>query len=244
MIAFSEILKSLTPVKKIFTKGAPFRKHFIEKITDLLAIIISIYLALSIEGWAEKRNEHKKLIHYYKNIVAEIEKDTVELVQTIVDAEKHIKNENEHIELLNNYQPELEDSVKKMFQGMISTIIFSSSQMVSYQSMVISGDIKLIENFQIRESLIGLEEEYKGLKLWEDIYSDFFRNELMNAFFRSNDWIEGKLIDKAYFTKPEYSYLLVKSITFNTGRLEVYKNTLIKAKQTHELILKELDKNK
>ena len=67
MLAFPEILKSLTPIKKSLNKESSFRKHFLAKITDLLAIVISIYLALSIEGWAEKRNEHKRMLQYYEN---------------------------------------------------------------------------------------------------------------------------------------------------------------------------------
>jgi hypothetical protein len=125
MLAFPEMLKSLTPVKRVFSKGSSFRKHFLEKIGDLLAIILSIYLALSIEGWAEKRIEHKRLIHYYQNLVEEIEKDSISLAEASVDAEKHIETTRSHIRLLREYKPALQDTITSLYKGMLSSMLFS-----------------------------------------------------------------------------------------------------------------------
>ncbi|MBN1789871.1 MAG: hypothetical protein JW830_05200 [Bacteroidales bacterium] len=240
MLAFPEMLKNLTPVRRLFSKGSSFRKHFLEKMADLLAIVVSIYLALSIEGWAEKRIEHKKLKQYYHNLISEIEKDTIALTDVIADAERHVTIERKHFKMISTYQPGLEDSVTSLFQGMVSSQLFGSSSMVSYQSMTLSGDIRLIENLEVRDKLIEQEEVYKGLKIWEDLYLDYFRNEVINRFFGSFNWLDNTLLDKQLYTSPEYAIMLVKSISFNENRAVEYKNALQKARTTHAILKKEL----
>jgi hypothetical protein len=146
--------------------------------------------------------------------------------------------------MLSVYQPGLEDSVTSLFQGMVSSQLFGSSSMVSYQSMTLSGDIGLIENLEVRDILIEQEEIYKGLKIWEDLYLDYFRNEVIDRFFRSFNWLDNTLLDKQLYTKPEYAIMLVKSISFNEGREAEYKNALQKARTAHAILKKELGKKR
>ena len=42
MLAFPEMLKSLTPIKGAFSKGSSFRKHFFEKVADILADRVTV----------------------------------------------------------------------------------------------------------------------------------------------------------------------------------------------------------
>lgn len=213
-----------------------------EKLIDLIAIILSIYLALSIEGWAEKKNEQKKLIHYYRNISDELIKDTVSLSEIIIFTQKQLDVLYKQIDMLRFYKPEYQDSVISIYQNMLTSQIFSSSSMVSYQSMVVSGDIKLIEKLEIRDNLIELKEAYESLKLWEDLYMDFFRNELMNSYYESFDMMETKIIVKDYFTTPFFRNLVVKYYSFNKSRLEETKAALVKAKGVLAVLSKELEK--
>ena len=47
MLAFPEMLKSLTPVKRMYLKKDPRSENTsLKRLDDLLAIILSIYLAL------------------------------------------------------------------------------------------------------------------------------------------------------------------------------------------------------
>jgi hypothetical protein len=240
MLAFPEMLKTF--VRKVFLQQSPLRKVIFEKAFDLIAIIFSIYLALSIEGWSDKSSEHRKLMNYYQNMVREIETDTVSLYDCIKDAEDHIKNESRQLGLLRRYEPSKQDSVTAFFEGMISTIVFDASSMISYQSMIVSGDFKLIDNLEVRTGLISLDEEYKGVKLWDDLYIDFFRNEVLNDFFQSFNWLEQELIDNNYYIKPGYINMVVKCHTYNSSRVEQYKKALAVARDTRKLLIKEITK--
>jgi hypothetical protein len=244
MLAFPEMLKNLTPVRRLFTKGSPARKHFFERLADLLAIVVSIYLALSIEGWAEKRIEHKRLQQYYHNMTDELAKDTVSLHETIADAEMHISSTKSHMRLLRTYNPSLQDTVSVLFRGMLTSQLFYSSEMISYKSMVLSGEIRLIENLKVRDKLIELEGVYTSLKVYEDMYLEFITKDLTKAFSNSFDYIDNRLTDKGYFTKTEYRNLVATFYSHNTNRMEQYRMALLKARETLEIIQHELGEKK
>jgi hypothetical protein len=236
MLAFSEMLKS--PVKRMMAKR-PISKQILEKGFDLFAIVLSIYLALSIEGWAEKRNEHNRLGHYYENISSELAKDTVSLSEIVAFTRKQVETTNGHLKMLKYYKPEYEDTIAQLYRNMLSAQLFGSSSMVSYQSMIVSGDIKLIESLEIRGKLIELDEEYKSLKIWEDLCMDFFRADLMDSYFTSFDLLEMKLLINDYFMTPSYRNLVVKYYSLNQSRLDETEKTLVKAKEVLAVIMKQ-----
>ena len=244
MLAFPEILKSLTPIKKSLNKESSFRKHFLAKITDLLAIVISIYLALSIEGWAEKRNEHKRMLQYYENLISEIKKDTVSLVSVIADAKKHVSNSEKHLALLAHYTPELQDSVTRYLGKMMASQLFYSSDMITFKSLQTSGEIKLIDKLAVRDSLIKLDETYNTIKIYEDMYLKFIQNDLMGLIGSNFDLIENKLINKNCYRELGYRNHVALFRGINETRLAQYYSALPKARGTLKLIEQELAENK
>jgi len=244
MLALPEMLKKLIPFRNFLSKSSLSRKHFLERLTDLITIIISIYLALSIEGWAEKRIEHRRVLKYYHNLANEIAKDTVTLREVSADAEQHIITTRSHIKLLKAYNNSLQDSVTGLFRGMLTSQLFYASEMITYQSMVLSGDIRLIENLEVRQRLIELEEVYKGLRVYEDIYLKFFTDDLSNAFMESFDLIDMKLIDQENYTNTGYRNLVVQFLSLNTTRQQQYQEAIKKARETLVVIQKELGTKK
>jgi len=244
MLAFPEILKTLTPVKRFFSKGSASRKHFFERLTDLVTIILSIYLALTIEGWAEKRIEHKRLMQYYHNLRDEIAKDSVSLTEVIADAENHINSTKSHIGILRAYNSTLQDSVAGFFRGMLSSEVFYSSEMISYQAMVLSGDIRLIEDLKVKQKLIELEEAYKGLKIYEELYLTFITEDLTRAYAESFDLLDMKLIEEDNFTQTGYRNLVAEFLSLNLTRQQQYRASLKVARETLALFQQESGKKK
>lgn len=241
MLALPEMLKTLIPVKRIFKKGSSFRTHFFGKLGDLIAIILSIYLALNIESWADKREEHKRLQKYYSNIVEEIGKDTISLSEAIADAEKHIENTKKHISLINAFQPPLQDTIVTFYRGMLSSLLFYSSQMISFNAMVVSGDIKIIEDLEVKNKLIELDEVYKSLKIYEDMYLAFIQEDLTDSFTENMDLSSMKAIDPRYFNTLKYKNMVLVFYSYNNSRLDQYKIALEKARETFTIIRRETE---
>ncbi|MBN1414784.1 MAG: hypothetical protein JW973_06765 [Bacteroidales bacterium] len=242
MLALSEMLKTFSPLKRLASKNSPLRKQIVEKLIDLVLIVISIYLALSFEGLAEKRKEHKKLKQYYVNFCDEIVKDTISLSKVMTHTDILQKSIKIHIDLLQQYDPSLQDTLTTLFQGMLSGHLFYSSSMISYKAMVLSGDIKLIEKMKVKEKLLELEEDYNGIKLLEDFYLDFYRKKLFPAVTENFDMLEQKLTVKDYYTLQQHRNLVVELYSVNSQRQGQYKAAMEKARETLVVLKHELDK--
>ncbi|HLO58285.1 MAG TPA: DUF6090 family protein [Bacteroidales bacterium] len=240
MLAFPEMLKP--SVKKTIAGERSTGKKILEKLFELISIIVSIYLALSIEGWSEKRSEHKKMLYYYNNLAAEIALDTASLDSALMNAEKHLRVTRVQLGMLRKYEPSMDDSLLSMYRGLAFNMLFYTSSMLSYNTMVVSGDIKLIENIKVRNKLAELNEVYTGLRLHEDMYLKYIQDDIMKSFMSNFDLIDQKIVTPGYYKSLFYRNLVAGFYVQNAGRVEQYRSSLKVAKETLALIKEELEK--
>jgi hypothetical protein len=236
MLAFSEILKSQ------FHKGKKIkniRHQIIEKLLDIVLIIISVYIALFVESWAERQHDNERLHQYYKNFESEVQKDIEDLKFVYADAEKHIATYKTHVRFIKQGGPR--DSLLRYLGKLANANLFLNSNMLSYKSMMASGDIRLIENLKVREALLSLEMTYEGLKVQEEIYLEFVKNTLTKYLSDNFDLLNGKPLNPEFFKLPSYANIVVMSNGLNESRLDRYKEAVAKAQKTLEIIKQEIE---
>jgi hypothetical protein len=239
MLAFSEILKSRMPKKDHESKG--FRHELAEKILDIVLIIISVYIALFVESWAERRHDRVRLYQYYENFTTEIRQDITDLKSEQQDASSHMQNCKKQLEFIaNNGSP---DSIMKYLSKMFNSSLFASSKMLSYKSMVASGDLKLVEKLPVREALAELESAYLGIKIEEDIYLAFMNTKLTNLLENEFDLAANKPLDPLFYKKVKYKNIVVEYEGLNAARYNQYVDALKIASNTLKIIEDEI-KNK
>jgi hypothetical protein len=222
MLAFSEILKSQMTKKK--KKHKSFGAKVLEKLTDIILIIVSVYIALLVEGWAEKRHEHKRLMQYYQSFTHEAKIDTSVLNEGIFNAKFHISNCNKIIKFLKKDKPDA-DSIKYYFSRMYGAILFGNSNMISYKSMITSGDMGLIEDLEMRRLLVELDESYYGIKLEEEIIMKYITNDLTNYYAVNFDLLKQKPLNPRYYMQIKFKNLIIFYLGQNQSRLEKYNTS-------------------
>lgn len=223
MLAFSEILKNQMSKKK--KKHKSIRSQIFEKLMDIVLIIISVYIALTVESLAEKKHEHDRLMIYYTGFLNEIKTDTTNLKDVIRNAEKHKYTCLHIIKLIsgNHHYP---DSVTYYFSRIFNSSLFNNSSMISYKSMLASGDMHLMEDLEMRKALVQLDDSYSAIKLEEDIYLKYLTTDIYHYTSSAFDLIKMKPLNKDYFTKKEFKNLIVSFYGLNSARLEKYKTSM------------------
>jgi hypothetical protein len=237
MLAFTEILKNQMPKKKKKHKKKGFL--IMEKLLDILLIIISVYIALFVESWAESRREHKRLTQYYENFVTEIKQDITELKNEEKDTQECIEKSKQIIKM--TMKSPNSDSISIKFNGIIHATFLGQSNMLSYKSMVASGDLKLIEKLEIRQALTELDVSYVGLKLTEDLYLDYLTQNMMGYLYANFDMLTQKPIHRNYYKTTYFTNMVINSISHNTLRLKTYQETSKSAQKSLKLISHELE---
>lgn len=237
MLAFSEIIKSQMSKKQKKKKGTRF--NLLEKFLEIALIILSVYIALVFEGWSERRKDHERLMQYYSNFITELNKDISDLKKEETDAKNHVSNSKLHLMLLNSGGSP--DSIQAHFFRMYQSMFFLSSKMLSYKSMVESGDLKLIENIEVRKALAETDEAYVAVKIREEMYLAFFTKDMQEYLRTTFDLVKVKPLKKDFYRSTEYGNLVILFRNHNLVRLEEYKNALVTLNKTLGVIKKEFE---
>ena len=126
---------------------------------------------------------------------------------------------------------------------MASANIFYASSMTTLKSMQMGGDIKLIENLALRDSLIRLDEKYINVRLHEDLLINFVENDLFGMLRENFNLLKGDLLNEMYFADIKYHNLVCFFYSLNNTRLNLYKEVLPKAINTLDILKMELAEN-
>jgi hypothetical protein len=227
------------PKKKTHTKK--LRTLFLDRFIDFILIIISVSGALAVNTWAGNRNDQKRLTQYYKSFTTELNQDIEELNNVQSDAEIHIQNCTRHLEIIRTNGSA--DSIIFYFKKLFSSELFGNSNMISYKSMLSSGDMKLIENLEVKKALMDLEGSYTSVKFQDDIYSDLLTKDLMQFLNANFDLSTFSPVNPNFYKQMRYKNMVVTYRGLNQGRLLHYKSALHSANKLHEILLAELKKH-
>lgn len=139
---------------------------------EILIVIIGISIAFSMNKCAEikKNNTQKKL--YLENIKSDVKIDKNNLQKNSALIGQKIQTINEFIHLISNDDSLNGKSIFKLFTVFNLTEFYPKD--ITYQTMINSGDFKLIDNFELKAAI---EEHYSNYK---SILKDYERQEIIH----------------------------------------------------------------
>jgi hypothetical protein len=182
------------------------KKQFKYAIGEILIVIVGISIAFSMNKCAEyKKNEADKK-QYLDNITSDVEIDKKNLEANFEVIGKKIEALNEVIPLINTDSPEKIKSIRKIFSVFTLTEFYSKD--ITHQTMINSGDFKLIDDFNLKTAI---EEHYSNYK---SILKDYARQETIHK-----EYLGSYLINNA-----DYDAMRKGEFGFNNEKL--FKNIL------------------
>ncbi|MCB0706669.1 MAG: hypothetical protein KDC34_15245 [Saprospiraceae bacterium] len=185
-------------------------------IGEVLIVIIGISLAFALNNWKERGANSTQKKQYLENLALDIN-------QEISQLERNQEAVNEKLKTIEMVKPFLgkdpgrrDTIIRKVFE--LARLVNFYPENSTYQTLINSGDMKLIGNFQLRRSLeehfalhkIVLQDYERIEKIHEKYLGDFFIyhinfNELR---FGNTDFLDNPLIANI-ITSVEGAYYLV-----------------------------------
>tara|TARA_A100000171_G_C2137011_1_gene151133 strand:- start:4179 stop:4865 length:687 start_codon:yes stop_codon:yes gene_type:complete len=148
-----------------------WRNHFIE----LLVVVIGITIAFGMENWAEKRRDRETQVNYLTSLRDDITNDNTEL-NHILDSSNVL---NGNIDFLMRYvfaNAPLKDLKYRHITSTYSAPYFNAKD-GTYHSLVNSGSLDMISNYELRASITDLYNFYYD----EISKADDFIHDLVNG---------------------------------------------------------------
>ncbi|WP_299119466.1 DUF6090 family protein [uncultured Winogradskyella sp.] len=127
---------------------------------EILIVIVGISIAFSMNKCADNKKDETLKNQYIENIKSDIKVDKKNLESNVESIGKKIEILKEVLPLINTDNPKKMAAIYKVYPVFTSTDFFPKD--VTYQTMINSGDFKLIDDFELKAAI---ETHYSNYKI-------------------------------------------------------------------------------
>uniref|UniRef100_UPI00351454AC DUF6090 family protein n=1 Tax=Psychroserpens sp. XS_ASV72 TaxID=3241293 RepID=UPI00351454AC len=149
---------------------------------EILIVIIGITIAFSMNKCSELKTNETLKTQYLSNIKQDIEADKKTLQENANAIGAKIQTLNGFMPLLNTENPEKIKRTQELFSVFGLSSFFPKD--ITYQTMVNSGDYKLIDDFKIKSAIESHYSSYKSIlkdyERLEIIHREYLGDYLIN----------------------------------------------------------------
>ena len=194
---------------------------------EILIVIIGISIAFSINKYADNVKTSKDRNQYMSNLIEDVVADKKQLEENIKAIDTKIKNTTELLAVIDN--PSIKNKpLTKVFQ--VATLISFTPKNITYLTLINSGDLNLIDNFNTRTAI---EKHYSSYKI---LLKDYEREEIIHREYLGNYFI--KNIDYTKIRKGENGF---KDQKLLRNIVQSINGALMLKKQASSLAVKSCD---
>ena len=179
------MIKFFRKIRQRFISEGKISKYLLYAIGEIVLVVIGILFALQINTWNEDRKNRNEQHFLLNKLEMDIRSDVDEIGQKISRGEHGIANFIFCLEVLSRQKEVTHEEFMSSF-GSILGINYFDQNTTTFDNLVSSGKIDLIEDQQLLDSLVSYyNKDYKG---WDTANRDYTRN-ILAPYFMSYDHI-------------------------------------------------------
>ena len=153
------------------------RKYLLYAIGEIFLVVVGILIALQINNWNNGRLNEQAEIQAYKNLKRQLKEDVLELEKVIAFNDSNIKSIKFALGVIERKEYHRVDSLAMAAMQLSWYSDFLGSGKI-YETLVNSGEIKLMKNAEIPIQLQRLEMTYSLIHGLEEKNWDVIINEM------------------------------------------------------------------
>lgn len=210
--------------KQLFTENK-FTKYLFYAIGEIILVVIGILIALQINNWNNQRLEKEDEKKSYRNIKRQIEDDRKELTD-VKAFNNYFSATYKHANKIIKAQDFTKsDSLALIAMGLSQYSDFNSSGNI-YETLVNSGNLKLLKNDEITSLIQQLENTYIFANKLENIHWEIIINELSPALRGVVNFDAFKAVKPERLYEVEMQNIFVESIYLTSAKDSVYSKAI------------------
>lgn len=235
-------MKLFRSIRKTLIKSGDVRKYLWYALGEISLIMLGILLAFQIDKWDDNRLQRKEELTFYENIKKQISDDR-EIIQTQIEYNgKYAIQYNYAIEII-----ESNDRTKMATLGKIALDLATYSDFDGgddiYQTIVNSGEIKLISNPKIVDSFRSLEERYIHFNRLERIHYEAMMTYVIPSIKPTIKFSNGEVQKPDDIYSYEFQNLIISLLRIMHEKDQVYNSAIEEINQLNSLIEGELNRD-
>ena len=224
--------------KQLFSENR-FTKYLFYAIGEIILVVIGILIALQINNWNNRRVEKEEEKKSYRNIKRQIEDDRKELTDVKAFNNYFSATYKHANEIIRAKDYTKSDSLALIAMGLSQYSDFNSSGNI-YETLVNSGNLKLLKNDEITSLIQQLENTYIFTNKLETIHWEIIINELSPALRGVVNFDAFTAVKPEKLFEVEMQNIFVESIYLTSAKDSIYSRAIREIDTIIKLINTEL----
>lgn len=217
-----------------------FSKYLLYAIGEIILVVIGILIALQINNWNNKRILQKSEIKSYQNIKQQLIEDRAELIEVKAFNDYQTNIFKYAIDIIERKDYSLQDSLAVCVMSLAWFSDFHRSGNI-YETLVNSGDIKLMTNGIIPNKLQKLETTYIFANKLEAMHWEMINTSVSKEIRGLINYATKKPVKPERLFAVEMQNQIVTSMYLMVAKDTVYKQALDEIEVLMTLLDKELN---
>ena len=214
-------------------------KYLKYAIGEIVLVVIGILIALSINNWNDGQSKRNAELNFYKNKKQQLLDDAFNISGELKYNTRFTNQFRNAIQIIEANDKSKKDSLGKIAMNLINYSDFDGQSNI-YETMVNSGDVKLLKNTDIIERLRRLEETYFYLNRMEAIHLDAVMLVIPEVI-QTVQLTTGKVENEDYLFGSKFQNLFVITLRLMDEKDEVYNRAIKEIESIVQLIDDEIE---
>ena len=178
------MLKIFRTARKNMMKKNKTTAYFFYAIGEIILVMIGILLALQVNNWNENKQIKESLNSYVIQLNEEI-KANIQILNEVIEGET--ENSKDIDTILDIFKQQDFDNPKLLAKSG-SLLSFEEFHPVTttFENLKSSGDLKLIKDVKLRNSIFHAYNSFKKIKLVQDLHYYNMKTRAVDYFFENS----------------------------------------------------------
>ncbi|MCK5443073.1 MAG: hypothetical protein KAJ23_14390 [Maribacter sp.] len=235
-------MKLFGKIRQTLINDGKLKRYLLYAIGEILLVMIGISLAFQVNNWNDNRIKKSSEIRYYENIRDQIADDGRLIHMQIGFNNKYMAQFRYANEILESNDRSRMDTLGLIVRNLTQYSDFDRQGNI-YETMVNSGEVKLLRNHDIINGLRLLEEKYHYTNRMENIHYDAGMNHGIVALSPVLKFSNAKVQKPDQLYSYQFQNLVLSLLQIMEEKDKVYHEALRQIETVTELINQELVTN-
>lgn len=182
--------------------------NWLDHVANLLVVILGITIAFYMEGWREEASNRKQEHKYLEALKTDLQTD-IEALDTLLYYNKSMKKALNNLTMASLGRPYGSDSSLIWHTMSIQYNPPFTPQRTTYESLKASGKLDLIDDFDLRNNIVELYEQfYMGADQFDQVLNNHVR-DFVKPFYMHEIRFKGPgALDPSFLEKSEFRNII------------------------------------
>ena len=221
--------------------GGKMKRYLIFGIVEIFLVVAGILIALSVNNWSNKKSQRNDELKIYETILSRIQDD-----RRVVQGDIEFNNTylaqfqfaDQIISANNRFQL---DTLLQIVPHLFRYSDFDKSSDI-YQNLVNSGELKILENTEIKSGLQILEETYIYMNRMENIHLQLILDVIGREIINTMDLSTSQAANPEALYSFQFHNMFFVTIGIMEEKDEVYQGALRQIDNISGLIEEEFER--